>query len=403
MKKNNCAFCDKKLSITVLDLKKQPIANSLQKNIRKKATKYDLHIMFCVSCKLVQSIKYLPNKILFDDYAYFSSYSKYLLTHTKKYVDEIIKEIKINKQDTVIEIASNDGYLLKNFVNKKIKCIGIEPAKNVSLIAKNKGIPIINDYFNFSLSQKLKHIKPKLIIANNVLAHNMNIKDFIKSIANLSDLKTTITIEFPTIKNLLLKNQFDTIYHEHFFYFSATFLNHAFLKNGLKIYKAKKIELHGGSIRIYIRKINDKTKIQKSIINILEEEKNIGLDKPYIYKNYYKNIDILKTKVDNFFTKNQNKLVYGFGAAAKGNTFLNYFKIDSKKVKYIIDETPYKIGKYSPGNMIKIRDIDIIKKDKPDFIIILAWNHKDEIMAKLKYIRQWNGKFVIFIPNLRVI
>ena len=403
MKKNNCAFCDKKLSITVLDLKKQPIANSLQKNIRKKATKYDLHIMFCISCKLVQSIKYLPNKILFDDYAYFSSYSKYLLTHTKKYVDEIIKEIKINKQDTVIEIASNDGYLLKNFVNKKIKCIGIEPAKNVSLIAKNKGIPIINDYFNFSLSQKLKHIKPKLIIANNVLAHNMNIKDFIKSIANLSDLKTTITIEFPTIKNLLLKNQFDTIYHEHFFYFSATFLNHAFLKNGLKIYKAKKIELHGGSIRIYIRKINDKTKIQKSIINILEEEKNIGLDKPYIYKNYYKNIDILKTKVDNFFTKNQNKLVYGFGAAAKGNTFLNYFKIDSKKVKYIIDETPYKIGKYSPGNMIKIRDIDIIKKDKPDFIIILAWNHKDEIMAKLKYIRQWNGKFVIFIPNLRVI
>ena len=403
MKKNNCAFCDKKLSITVLDLKKQPIANSLQKNIRKKATKYDLHIMFCISCKLVQSIKYLPNKILFDDYAYFSSYSKYLLTHTKKYVDEIIKEIKINKQDTVIEIASNDGYLLKNFVNKKIKCIGIEPAKNVSLIAKNKGIPIINDYFNFSLSQKLKHIKPKLIIANNVLAHNMNIKDFIKSIANLSDLKTTITIEFPTIKNLLLKNQFDTIYHEHFFYFSATFLNHAFLKNGLKIYKAKKIELHGGSIRIYIRKINDKTKIQKSIINILEEEKNIGLDKPYIYKNYYKNIDILKTKVDNFFTKNQNKLVYGFGAAAKGNTFLNYFKIDSKKVKYIIDETPYKIGKYSPGNMIKIRDIDIIKKDKPDFIIILAWNHKGVIMAKLKYIRQWNGKFVIFIPNLRVI
>ena len=268
---------------------------------------------------------------------------------------------------------------------------------------KKRGIPVINDYFNYSLSTELKKIRPKLIIANNVLAHNMNINEFIHSLSNLADNDTTITIEFPSLDNLILKNQFDTIYHEHFFYFSATFLNRAFKKYGLKIYKAKKINIHGGSIRIYLCKKTNNKKIQQSILKILSNEKSLGLSSKKIYQNYYKKIDILKNQVRKFFDQNNNKLIFGFGAAAKGNTFLNYFSINNKNMKYIIDETPYKINKYSPGNLIQIKDISYIKKYKPNFIVILAWNHKNEIISKLKFIKKWNGKFVIFVPKLHII
>ena len=403
MKKNKCAFCKKDLNISVLNLNKQPIANSLLKTKKQKIKKHLLHVMFCEKCKLVQSVKYIDNNTLFDDYVYFSSYSKFMLLHAKKYVDEIIKEIKIKDKDIVIEIASNDGYLLHNFVKKKIRCIGIEPAKNVCAIARKKGIEVINSFFNFSLSKKLKKIKPKLIIANNVLAHNMNINEFISSIANLTSHDTTVTIEFPTIENLLLKNQFDTIYHEHFFYFSATFLKNAFSRYGLKIYKAKKINIHGGSIRIYLCKKNNKRRIQKSIEKILSYEKSIGLSSKKIYQEYYKKIDILRNEVEKFFNIKKNKLIFGFGAAAKGNTFLNYFSITSSNIRYIIDETPYKVNKYSPGNSIQIKDISYIKKYKPKYIVILAWNHEKEIISKLKFIKKWNGKFVIFIPKLKII
>ena len=402
MKKNKCVFCNNNINTTFLNLGNQPIANFLLKK-KKNVRKFPLHIQYCNNCNLVQSTTYISEKYLFDDYVYFSSYSKLFLEHAKKYVNEITKELNLSTNSNVIEIASNDGYLLKNFVEKKINCLGIEPAKNVAKKAKQKGIRVINDFFNYNLSKKIKFYKPDLVIANNVLAHNMNLKDFMKSLSNISDKKTVITIEFPSMINLIKKIQFDTIYHEHFFYFSTLFLFFAFQKYNLIIYKAKKIKTHGGSIRIYLKKDIASHKIQKSVLNILKEEKKLGLNKSYIYKNFSKKVIDLKKIVDNFFSKKCNKVIYGFGAAAKSNTFLNFFSIKNDKIKYIIDETPAKINKYSPGNNIKIKNLNFLKKNKPDYVVILAWNHKAEILEKLKFIKKWNGKFVIFIPNLKII
>jgi 2-polyprenyl-3-methyl-5-hydroxy-6-metoxy-1,4-benzoquinol methylase len=400
MKQNKCRFCKNELKENFLDLGESPLSNSfLKKNeLKKHERKFPLHAYVCRYCLLVQLEEFEAPKKIFSEYAYFSSFSKTWLKHAEKYVEKMIKKYGFDKNSTIIEIASNDGYLLQFFLKKNIPVLGIEPAKNVAQSARKKGIPTITKFFGQDTAKSLikNGKKADLIIGNNVLAHVPNLNDFVKGLKILLKPNGIITLEFPHILKLIQKKQFDTIYHEHFSYFSFLTIKKIFLYHNLTIFDVEKLSTHGGSLRIHVKHTEDKTKRNSPKINLLI--------KIPTYKKFQDEVIKIQNKIQKFFinTKIKNKIIVGYGAPAKGNTLLNFCKIDTKNIKFTVDKNPYKQGMYLPGTHITIKKPIKISQIKPDYVLILPWNLKKEIIKELTYVKNWNGKLITLIPKISI-
>jgi 2-polyprenyl-3-methyl-5-hydroxy-6-metoxy-1,4-benzoquinol methylase len=407
----DCRYCNNQLKHRFIDLGYAPPSNSYlnQSQLNEPETFFPLKVFVCDQCWLVQVDEYKKHSEIFnDDYAYFSSYSKSWLAHSLEFTNDIICKLKLNEKSLVIEIASNDGYLLQYFIENNIPCLGIEPTENTAKVAKEKGIEVITKFFNSSLANKLKssNRQADLIIGNNVLAHDPNINGFVEGLKLLLKPRGTVTIEFPHLLQLIEKNQFDTIYHEHFSYLSLHAVLEIFNSKGLEIYDVDELHTHGGSLRIYAKhKDNYSISISKNVHNILNKEKDSHICDINLYKNFQKKAEIIKYGLLSFLLeqKKMNKRVYGYGAAAKGNTLLNFCGINNDLIEYVVDISPYKQHKFLPGSHIPIVDESFIKDNQPDYIIIFPWNLKDEIVKQLQYIEKWGGKFVIFVPKFQIL
>ena len=406
----NCRFCNEPLTNIFVDLGISPLSNAFLKkemldNVEKK---FPLCVYVCDNCFLVQLPEFEKPENIFKNYAYFSSYSSIWLEHAENYVDMMIKKFDFNEKSVVIEIASNDGYLLQFFKEKNIPILGIEPAVNVAKVAKEKGIPTITKFFGVNTANELKKEDKlsDLIIGNNVLAHVPNLNDFVEGLKILLKSTGIITLEFPHILQLIEKNQFDTIYHEHFSYLSLNTIKRIFEFHNIIIFDVEEIPTHGGSLRIYAKhKINKNFEIKNSVNDLLEKEKDFGLLNLSFYLEFSRKVELVKKELIEFFnnTKQNGKKIVCYGAAAKGNTLLNYCGIGKENIEYVVDINSYKQGLYLPGSHLHIKKPEEIKKDKPDFILILPWNIKEEIMKDTSFIRDWGGKFVIPIPKVVIL
>lgn len=394
MKKIKCRFCNSSLKVCVIDLFTSPPSNSylLKNELNYPEKYYPLKIYFCNYCYLVQTIDHVEKEIMFNEsYSYFSSTSDFFLQHAKNFVEKITKELKLNQGSLVYEVASNDGYLLKNFVKKKINCVGIEPTRSTAEYSKRFGFKVEQKFLTkkFSNILNIKYGKADLLIGNNVLAHVPNINDFVFAVKNLLKKNGTAVFEFPHLFNLLKFKQFDTIYHEHYSYLSAIFLRKLCKKIKLKIYKIEKINTHGGSLRTYLTHENSNIKIDNSVGNIIKEEKRNRLDNKKTYMMFQNSIRNIKVNFLNYLInkKKEKKKIYAYGAAAKGNTLINYFGIKSDLIEGVFDKAKSKQGKFLPGSRIPILDPIKIKQIKPDLIIIFPWNIEIEIKKFIKRLK----------------
>ena len=399
-----CRFCKNNLSNKILDLGSSPPSNSYLSSLQltNEEKKFPLKLFLCENCFLVQTEDFnKPEELFTNDYAYFSSTSALFLKHAKEYVEKITKKIKLNNKSFVVEIASNDGYLLRNFLNLQIPCLGIEPTKSTFLKSIELKIPTINKFFNSTLSVELtsNHNKADLIIANNVYAHVPDINDFTLGIKRLLKNDGTVTLEFPHLLNLIKQNLFDTVYHEHYSYLSLSTVGKIFDKLDLKVYDVEKIPTHGGSLRIYGCHKNDDKAEEPSVQNIYNEEKDFGLLNSKQYSNLQIASEKVKTELIEFLQekKKQNKVVVGYGAAAKGNTLLNYCGINKNLIKFVCDAAKSKQNKFLPGSHIEIKKPEDLYKNKIDYILILPWNIKDEIMNQHNSL---NDKGVVFFTAI---
>jgi len=405
----NCRFCDEPLKHIFLDLGKSPLSNSFLKEemLNQLEKFYPLCVYVCEKCLLVQLPEFENPKNIFTDYAYFSSYSETWVRHAETYVNMMIARFGFNKNSQVIEIASNDGYLLQFFKKRNIPILGIEPAVNVAKVAEQKGISTISKFFSVKTANGLVKDgkKADLIVGNNVLAHVPNLNDFVEGLRILLKPTGIITLEFPHLLKLIQENQFDTIYHEHFSYFSLLTAKEIFSSHRLTVFDVEELPTHGGSLRIYVKHSDfDDHPITERVSMLITKEHQFGLENISTYTNFPKKIKDVKKKLREFFilAKNKGKKIVGYGAAAKGNTLLNYCEIGIDLIDYVVDRNPYKQGLFLPGTHIPIKDPKEVQKTKPDYLVIMPWNLKDEIMKQMSHIREWEGKFVIPIPEVKV-
>ncbi|MCB9220147.1 MAG: methyltransferase domain-containing protein [Ignavibacteriales bacterium] len=405
----SCRFCGNALGEPFLKLGDQPLCNnyisSKDSDIEEKH--YPLDLYFCTDCSLVQLAHSIPPTEIFSDYVYLSSYSESWLKHAKIYSEQVISRFNLDKNSFAIEIACNDGYLLKNFIKADIPILGIDPAKNASILAKSLGIPMVEDYFNFDMSIKIieEYRKADLIITNNVYAHVPDINDFTAGIKNLLTKNGVWTLEFPSLKNLIEFNQFDTIYHEHFYYFSLNSIKNIFDTYGFRIFDIERISTHGGSLRIFAAHAeNDSFRESDKLQILLEEEKNFGIQDINKYKEFNSKIEKIKNGLLYALNsaKAEKKTTIGYGAAGKANTLINSCGISKDLIKFIVDRNPLKQNKLMPGSRIPIYDTAMIKNSKPDYILILPWNLKDEIIESNRYVMDWGGKFIVPIPEIKI-
>jgi hypothetical protein len=405
-----CRHCEAVLNNILVDLGFAPPSNAYlsQKQLSYPETTFPLKIYVCDSCWLVQTIDYADaDKLFSHDYAYFSSVSKSWLKHAEDYSHKIIEKLNLTSNSFVIEIASNDGYLLKNFVNVDIPCLGIEPTIGTALEAERLGIPVLKDFFTEELALELasKGKKADLIIGNNVFAHVPNINDFTLGIKAILHDRGVVTLEFPHLLKLLQYTQFDTIYHEHFSYLSLITVKSIFEKSGLKIFDVEEIKTHGGSLRVYGCHQDADLKISSNVAKLIDQEINYGLTDLKIYKNFQIRVNKVKNDFVSFLIEQYEagKKVAGYGAAAKGNTLMNYSGVRQDLIQFIADAAPSKQNKFAPGSHIPILHPDAIKEHMPDIIIIFPWNLSPEITTQLEFIKSWGGQFITFIPDLQEI
>lgn len=406
-----CRFDGKKLKHIFVDLGFSPLSNSLLKyeDLNRPEFYYPLKLFVSERTFLVQIDEFKNASEIFNqDYVYFSSYSKTWLEHAEIYVEKIVKMFDFTSNSLVIEIASNDGYLLQFFKGKDIPILGIEPSSNTAKVAEEKGITTIVDFLTEKLAKDLisQKIQGDLIVGNNVLAHVPNLNDFIKGLKLLLKNGGIITLEFPHLMQLIKNNQFDTIYHEHFSYFSFHTALLIFKTHNLEIFDVEEIPTHGGSLRIYIKHVDDQSKkISKTVDDLIEKEKNEDMLNLDFYLSFQYRANRVKNEFLNFLINQsiKNKRVIAYGAAAKGNTLLNYCGVKRDLIKFVVDRSPHKQGKYMAGSHIPIVDETRILEYKPHYIVILPWNIKDEIMEQLKYIKDWGGKFVIAVPKITIL
>ncbi len=405
----SCRSCGANLRDTFVDLGRSPLANSYLKaeQLKEPEPLYPLHAYVCGECFLVQLELLAEPQEIFSDYAYFSSYSDSWIEHARVYADGVSKRFGLNGQSWVVEIASNDGYLLQFLVEKGIAVLGIEPAANVAQAAIKKGIPTLVRFFDADTARELASDgrRADLIIGNNVLAHVPDLNGFVRGMKILLHDKGVITLEFPHLMRLMEENQFDTIYHEHFSYFSLGTIRQCFERHGLQIFDVDELPTHGGSLRVYAGHESDISKTRSARVDdLLAREQEAGLTNLERYLAFGEQVKETKRKLVNFLiaAKQNGKSVIGYGAPAKGNTLLNYCGVGKDLIDYTVDRSPHKQGHFLPGTRIPIFSPDRIKETMPDFVLILPWNLQDEIMDQMKYIRQWNGRFVVPIPEVRV-
>jgi len=404
----NCRFCNTPLNYEFLDLVNAPPSNSFLtfSQLNEPEVYYPLRVLVCDNCFLVQIDEYQKSSAIFNhDYVYFSSFSTSWLSHAKSYCEKVVDRFSLDKNSSVVEIASNDGYLLQYFFERKIPVLGIEPTKNTAKVAMDKGIETITEFFGIDLAEALvkKGVSADLLIGNNVLAHVPDINDFVAGMQHILSPQGTITMEFPHLIQLIDNNQFDTIYHEHFSYLSLFTVQSIFLAKGLEIYDVDEISTHGGSLRIYAKHVGDTSKqISANVINLIQREKSKGVNKLDYYKGFTDKVEQIKLDLLSFLIdqKKKGKKVAGYGAAAKGNTLLNYCGIKKDLISLVVDANPIKQDKFLPGSHIPVVNEEKMKLERPDFVIIFPWNLSVEIKQQLSYIREWGGRFLIPIPTI---
>jgi hypothetical protein len=402
-----CRFCKSEVTDVFIDLGNAPASNSFltKWELNEPETFYPLKVFTCANCFLVQVDEYKKSDSIFDSrYVYFSSYSTSWLEHAKNYTNKMTKRFGYNADSLVIEIASNDGYLLQYFKEKNIPVLGIEPTANTAEVASSKGIESLVRFFGVELAGELvsQNRKADLLLGNNVLAHVPDINDFVGGMKIILDSEGVITMEFPHLLQLVENNQFDTIYHEHFSYLSFHTVKQIFEAHGLAMFDVEEIPTHGGSLRIYAKHKEDNSKaISESVRALLEKEKAAGLLSMEYYTSFQDKAFAVKLAFVEFLVnaKKDGKKVAGYGAAAKGNTLLNYCGVKSDLIDYVVDANPNKRNKFLPGSHIPVLDEAHLKNNKPDYIIIFPWNIKDEVMKQLSYVKEWKGQFLIPIPK----
>ncbi|MFB3080624.1 MAG: class I SAM-dependent methyltransferase [Nitrosomonadaceae bacterium] len=405
-----CRHCSAELELTLIDLGNAPPSNAYltESTPRVPEKWFPLRVLVCTECWLVQTEDYAGIKELFDaEYAYFSSFSITWLRHAEAYVAEMIERFELNTSSNVIEVAANDGYLLQYVKAKGIPCLGIEPTASTAAAACKKGITIIGEFFGPQLARKLvtQGKQADLMVANNVLAHVPDINSFVQGFTQLLKPQGVVTFEFPHLMRLVGQTQFDTIYHEHFSYLSLTAVKRIFDFNGLQIFDVQEIPTHGGSLRVFAqRKDEGKHNTTAKVEILITREVAVGMRTEQYYTDFQKRANDIKHELIKFLmeSKRQGKNVVAYGAAAKGNTLLNYAGVRSDLLSFVVDRNPAKQGKFLPGTRIPIVDEARLHKEHPDYVVILPWNLKAEITEQLAYIRKWDGKFVTFVPILSV-
>lgn len=401
-----CRICGKDINDKAFSLGGQPISNDYVQMEYKSEDKYPLDLFFCDSCLFLQMDEVVKAEDIFcEDYPYLSSCSDSWLKHCKKYVQNVTDRFGLNEDSYVMEIASNDGCLLDFFKQKNIKVRGVEPARGVAEIATKNGIDTDVEFFGTKYASKMKPgRRPDLIVANNVIAHNPNVIDFVKGVSILLADNGVFTVEFPRLYSLIKYKQFDTIYHEHYSYFSLYSIVELFEKCGLTVFYVEEIPTHGGSLRVYARHTQSPIPIMdiRNIIDIIEVERYSGIYSIDTYKKFNEDIKKIRRNTVDFLTEQKKigKRVVGYGAPAKGNTFLNYCGIDSSLIEYTVDRSDYKVGKKLPGSHIPIYTVDKILADNPDYIFILPWNIRDEIIG---FLGSDKAKFITAIPGLEIL
>ena len=394
----------------LVDLGAAPPSNAfLTKLALKRPEKFfPLRVMVCESCWLVQAEAYSRAAELFnEEYAYFSSFSSEWLNHAEKYVHQMVERFGLTKVSMVGEVAANDGYLLQFVKEKGINCYGIEPTASTANAARQKGVEIVQDFLNVKLASELRQQGRivDLLVANNVLAHVPDINDFSQACRMLLNTDGVFTCEFPHLLNLISQHQFDTIYHEHFSYLSFGTVVNIFAKNGLNVFDVEKLGTHGGSLRVYAQRSDTgKQAVDSRVESLVAEENNAGMTSIAFYKGFQEHAERVKNDFLKFLIekKEDGKLVVGYGAAAKGNTLLNFAGVKSDLIKYVVDRSPHKQGKYMPGSRIPIVSEDRIKSDKPDYVVIFPWNLSEEIAEQLSYLSSNGTKFVTAVPQLLI-
>jgi SAM-dependent methyltransferase len=405
-----CRFCYAPLKQTFVDLGMSPLCESYVPADRLNAMEpfYPLHVRVCERCYLVQLEQYVSPEHIFGEYAYFSSYSDSWLKHAETYVEMISGRFELGPESRCVEIASNDGYLLQYFVRKGIPVMGVEPAANVAKVAEEKGVPTLVEFFGVKTALEMFEAgqSADLIIGNNVLAQVPDLNDFVAGIQILLKPRGVVTLEFPHLERLMEQNQYDTIYHEHFSYFSFLSVENIFAAHGLVLFDVEELPTHGGSIRIYARHAEDKSKpVTSAVERLREHELALRLDCMDTYLSFAEQVKESKRALLELLIRlrREGKRIVGYGAPGKGNTLLNYCGIRPDFLEFTVDRNPYKQGRFLPGTHIPILPPEQIEKARPDYILILPWNLVNEITAQLAYARDWGAKFIVPIPVARVL
>jgi 2-polyprenyl-3-methyl-5-hydroxy-6-metoxy-1,4-benzoquinol methylase len=405
-----CRFCGELLQISFVDLGMSPFCQTHIEShqLNHMEPFYPLHAWVCGKCFLVQLEEYVAPSNIFSEYAYFSSFSDSWIEHARRYTQLMRERFAISGSSLVMEIASNDGYLLQHFVAAGVPVLGIEPAANVAKVAQGRGIRTEVCFHGRNNADKIvaKYGQADLVLGNNVLAHVPDLNDFVAGMKRLLKPQGVITMEFPHLLRLMEQNQFDTIYHEHFSYFSFLTVSQVFAAHGLTLFDVEEISTHGGSLRIYGRHTEDATKpVSERARELRAREMRLRFDQLETYRDFGEQVKATKRKVLSFLIdlKNRGKHIVGYGAPGKGNTLLNYCGIRTDLLDYTVDKNPYKQGKYTPGTHIPIVSPERIRETKPDYIFILPWNLKDEIVAQMSFVREWGCQFIVPIPEPQIL
>lgn len=402
----SCRFCDRSLAEPFLRLGSTPLANSYLslEGLDQPEVYYPLNIYRCGGCGLVQLPNNVSTKALFEEYAYFSSYSDSWMEHCRLYAESMIRRLGLGPASLVVEVASNDGYLLGNFLEAKIPVLGIEPAKNVAREALGRGIPTESDFFNVGVAQRLAREgrRADLLIANNVLAHVPDLNDFVAGLRVMLKSDGVLTAEFPHLLRFLEGRQFDTIYHEHHSYFSLSTARKVFRAHGLEIFDVEELATHGGSLRIQAKHSSKTPGPSERVLELERRENSAELFSEQPYARFVRDVETIKHRLLSFLikAKSQGMPVAGYGAPAKGNTLLNYCGITTDLVAFTVDRSPHKQGRYLPGSHIPIKPPEALRKAKPSYILLLSWNLQKEIAQQTAYVRDWGGQFLLAIPEV---
>ena len=404
-----CRLCGSTLRHTFVDLGMSPLCESYLKADQLDGAEpfYPLHVRVCEQCFLVQLPAYVAPESIFSEYAYFSSYSVTWVDHARRFTRMIVERLGLSEDSFVVELASNDGYLLQHFVERRVPALGIEPAENVAAAAIVRGVPTLVSFFGAETARELaEERQADLLIANNVIAQVPDLHDFVEGMRLLLHQRGVVTVEFPHLIRLIEGNQFDTIYHEHFSYFSFLTICRTFEEHGLEVFDVEELPTHGGSLRVYARhQGNAAEPVSSAVPELARREQAAGVTSVYYYSSFAQRVEETKRAILEFLitVKREGRTIVGYGAPGKGNTLLNYCGIRADFLEYTVDRNPYKHGLFLPGTHIPIFDPERIAETRPDFVFILPWNLKNEIIEQLSYAREWGARFVVPIPEVQVV